>query len=145
MERASALLALCACGELTGHRQIPAQRPVTRIFDIFFDLRLNKRLSKQSWSWWFETPWCTLWRHCNVDWVVLYTWKLLPEYDIWLSTVQMIIHFSCLNSSEQCFKIVRLLSERKMCHYTGDISQCVCLRRKYIWLQLLCSLLLRFK
>ena len=27
---------------------------------------LNKRLSKQSWGWWFETPSCSLWRHCNV-------------------------------------------------------------------------------
>ena len=36
--------------------EFPAQRPVTRSFDIFFDLRLNKQLSKQSWGWWFETP-----------------------------------------------------------------------------------------
>ena len=36
-------------------RWIPAQRPVTRSFDGFFDLRLNKRLSKQLWGWWFET------------------------------------------------------------------------------------------
>ena len=34
-------------------------------FDIFFDLCLNKRLSKQSWAWWFETPTPSLWRHCN--------------------------------------------------------------------------------
>ena len=34
-------------------------------FDVFFDLRLNKRLSKQSWGWWFETPSHPLWRHCN--------------------------------------------------------------------------------
>ena len=46
--------------------EIPAQRPVTRSFDVFLDLRLNKRLSKQSWCWWFETPSCPLWRHCNV-------------------------------------------------------------------------------
>ena len=39
--------------------------PVTRCFDIFFDLRLNKRLSKQWWCWWFETPSWSLWRHCN--------------------------------------------------------------------------------
>ena len=26
---------------------------------------LNKRLSKQSWGWWFQTPSCSLWRHCN--------------------------------------------------------------------------------
>ena len=33
---------------------------------LMFDLRLNKRLSKQSWGWWFETPSPSLWRHCNV-------------------------------------------------------------------------------
>ena len=36
------------CGEFTGPRWIPALRPVTRNFDVFFDLCLNKRLSKQS-------------------------------------------------------------------------------------------------
>ena len=41
------------------------QKPVTWSFDVFFDLRLNKRLSKQSWGWWFGTPSCPLWRHCN--------------------------------------------------------------------------------
>ena len=46
-------------------RLIPTQRPVTRSFDVFFDLRLNKRLSKQSWGWWFETPSFPLWRHSN--------------------------------------------------------------------------------
>ena len=38
---------------------------VTRIFDVFFDLRLNKRLSKPSRHLWFETPSHSLWRHCN--------------------------------------------------------------------------------
>ena len=56
------------CGEFTGPRWIPAQRPVTRSFDIFFDLLLNKRLSKKSWGWWFETLSRSLWRHCNVLW-----------------------------------------------------------------------------
>ena len=45
----------------------PAQRPVARSFYVFFDLRLNKRLSKQSWGWWFETLSRPLWRHRNVD------------------------------------------------------------------------------
>ena len=58
METFSALLAFCA-GEF------PTQRPVTRCFDVFFDLHLNKRLSKQWWGWWFEKPSCSLWRHCN--------------------------------------------------------------------------------
>ena len=44
--------------------EFPSQRAVTRSFDIFFDLRLNKHLSKQSSDWWFETPSPSLWRHC---------------------------------------------------------------------------------
>ena len=44
----------------------PHKRPVTRSFDVFFDMRLNKRLSKQSWGWWFETPLRSWWRYCNV-------------------------------------------------------------------------------
>ena len=35
------------CGEFTGPGEFPTQRPVTRSFDVFFDLGLNKRLSKQ--------------------------------------------------------------------------------------------------
>ena len=51
--------------EFTGPGEFPTQWPVTRSFDVFFDLRLNKRLSKQPWGWWFETPSWSLWRHCN--------------------------------------------------------------------------------
>ena len=50
------------CGEFTGPGEFPAQRPVTRSFDVFFDLRLNKRLGKQPWGWWFETPSWSFWR-----------------------------------------------------------------------------------
>ena len=61
----SALLAICA-----GNSPVPGeshtQRPVTRSFDVFFDLRLIKQLRKQSWGWWFETLSPPLWRHCNV-------------------------------------------------------------------------------
>ena len=53
------------CGESPVPGEFPAQRPVTRSFDVFYDLRLNKRLSKQLWGWWFETPSRQLWRHCN--------------------------------------------------------------------------------
>ena len=64
METFSAVLALSARNSpVTG--ELPAQRPVTRSFDVFFHLCLNKRLSKQSRGWWFETPSCSLWRHCN--------------------------------------------------------------------------------
>ena len=53
------------CGEFTGPGEFPTQRQVTRIFDDFFELRLNKRMSKQPWGWWFETLSWSLWRHCN--------------------------------------------------------------------------------
>ena len=65
METFSALLALCA-GNSPVPGEFPSQRPVTRGLDVFFDLRLNKQWSKQSWGWWFETSSHPLWRHCNV-------------------------------------------------------------------------------
>ena len=65
METFSAWLALCAVNSpATG--EFPAQRPVTWSFDVFFDLRLNKRLGKQMLCWWFETPSHSLWRHYYV-------------------------------------------------------------------------------
>ena len=43
----------------------PHKCPVTLSLDVFFDLGLNKRSSKQSRGWWFETPSRPWWRHCN--------------------------------------------------------------------------------
>ena len=64
METFSVLLALCAGNSpVTG--EFPAQRPVTRSFAVFFDLRLNKPLSKLSRGWWFETQSRPLWHHFN--------------------------------------------------------------------------------
>ena len=71
-ETFSALLALCAGNPpVTG--EFPAQRPVTRSFDVFFDLRPNERLSKQSWGWWFEAQLRPLWRRSN-DYGALLSW-----------------------------------------------------------------------
>ena len=53
------------CGEFTGPGEFPAQRPMTRSFDVFFHLCLNKRFSKQPQGWWFETPPWSLWLQCN--------------------------------------------------------------------------------
>ena len=64
METFSALLAICA-GNSPVPGEFPAQRPVTRSFDVYFDLSPNKRLSKQLWGWWFETQSRPLWRHRN--------------------------------------------------------------------------------
>ena len=64
METFYALLAICA-GNSPVPGEFPAQRPVTRSFDVFCGLHPNKRLSKRWWGWWFETPPSPLWRHCN--------------------------------------------------------------------------------
>ena len=64
MEIFSALLNICA-GNSPDSGEFPAQRPATWSFGVSFDLCLNKRLSKQSRGWWFETLHRPLWRHCN--------------------------------------------------------------------------------
>ena len=64
IETFSALLTICVGNSpVTG--ELPAQRPVTRSFGVFFDMRPNKRLSKYSWGWWFKTSSRPLWRHNN--------------------------------------------------------------------------------
>ena len=79
METFSVLLALRVRNSLvTG--EFPAQRPVTLSLDVFFDLRLNKRLSKQSWGWWFETS-CSLW--CNCNGCSGYQWKNIKAPHYW--------------------------------------------------------------
>ena len=67
------------CEEFTGPGEFPSQRPVARSFDVFFDQRLNKRLNKQPWGWWFETPSWSLWRHCNVN-------MNFHDFGIWLES-----------------------------------------------------------
>ena len=58
------------CAELTGHRWVPLPKASDAELDVFFDLCLNKQLSKQSWGWWVDTPACSLWRHCNEIYVL---------------------------------------------------------------------------
>ena len=70
--RVTSLLALCE-GKSPATGKFPSRRPVTRSFDVFFDLCLNKRLSKQPRGWWFETPLRPLWRHSNGD--MIQTWS----------------------------------------------------------------------
>ena len=51
MEKFSALLAFCAVNS-----KFHAQRPVTRSFDVFFDLRLNQQMSKLECGTWYHHP-----------------------------------------------------------------------------------------
>ena len=67
-------------GEFTGPGEFPTQRPVTRSFDVFFDLGLNRRLSKQPRGWWFETQSWSLWRHCNVTHGNVVIQSLFPHH-----------------------------------------------------------------
>ena len=90
METLSALLDIgVGNSPITG--EFPAQRPLTRSFDVFFDLPLNRWLSKQSWVWWFETLSRPLWRHCN-DLFYFCKLKWTSQHDIaehadWLAVV----------------------------------------------------------
>ena len=81
MEQFSALLAICAANA-TG--EFPTQRPVTRNFDVFFDLHLNKWLCKQSLGWWFETPSRPSWRHCNAIMAQRFTGSRWINFPRWI-------------------------------------------------------------
>ena len=95
MDTFSALLALCEGNSpVTG--EFPSQRPVTRNFDVFFDLRLNKRLSERSCGWWFETLLSPLWRHCNgmpqitVDYKLTLGRQMIGSGNEWLVTIKLL-------------------------------------------------------
>ena len=92
------------CGEFTG----PAQRPVTRSFYVFFDLRLNKRLSKQSWDWWFETLPGPLWRHSNVLRQPQDSWLLIIlDWGLW-SILYSFLHYGDVTMGMMASQITSL-------------------------------------
>ena len=90
------------CGEFTGPGEFPAQRPVTRSFDVFFALRLNKWLSKQPRGWWIETPSWSLWRHRNdikipvtlAIMIVMFPWKSTFYWYFFVSSKMLIKYLS---------------------------------------------------
>ena len=95
--------------------EFPPQRPVTRNFDVFFDLRLNKRLNKQSWGCWFETPSCSLWRHCNDDRNIQpSTWVLFEKTSV-LITVD-----GCYMWERLCYLFRIVMSLLTFVGYTMD-------------------------
>ena len=66
--------------------EFPAQSPVTRSFDGFFYQCLNKRLSKQSWRCWFETPSRSLWRHND---------EIIALWHSWYAPISLLHHDAC--------------------------------------------------
>ena len=61
----------------TTHTHTHTQKTSNAGFDVFYDISLNKRLNKQSSRRWFETSWCSLWRHCYVLDCFQETWKYI--------------------------------------------------------------------
>ena len=127
METFSALLAICpGISPISG--EFPTQRPVTRSFDVFFDLHLNKRLNKQSWCWWFETLSHPLWRNCNATECTQHVQLKQGPYP------QMNLYLFC---------IVQLIESRNVMERHGlDLSQKAQFNTKMhdLWLNVLTSI-----
>ena len=82
MDTFSALLAICA-GNSPVPGEFPTQRPVTRSFDVFFDLRSNKKIQlKHIWN--HTAVLCNKYMYIvpNIFWI--YSYKFSSVYDIWL-------------------------------------------------------------
>ena len=107
METFSTFLALCA-GNSPVSGESPEQTPLTRSFGVFFDLRLNKRSSKQSRRRWFETPLCPLWRHCNVwtgQWHVHSRVSSVPIHVWEIYTLLMIMLTDIFQNSSRVYRL----------------------------------------
>ena len=75
----------------------PSQRPVMRRFDIFYDARLNKRLSKQSICRWFETPWHS---YCVMQ-------SVNHEYSSWNILYRRIFYTDVLSIDQGCPRLYK--------------------------------------
>ena len=138
----SALLSLCAGNSpVTG--EFPSQRPVTRSFDLFFDLRLKNRLSKQPRRRRFETPSGPLWRHCNMEeWILhvvylhyIHSGTCSPRSQKVLPNASQFDHFlaskSCLISFTLSWKTISEALDRlhiQCCFIQVSMCVCACVR-----------------
>ena len=110
METFSALLAPCA-GKSPVTGEFPSQRPVTWSFDVFFDQRLNKQLSKQSGGWWFETPSCPIWHHYNENMA-----------NSWLSPIHQLLKKNVLIKNNSLYPYVNELRTSLIAIWHTDTS-----------------------
>ena len=121
METFSSLLAICA-GNSPVPGEFPTQRPVTRSFDVFFDLHLNEWLSKQLWGWWFETLLRSLWRHRNEVIIVLLKSGVMDEGDglVCIICCQNICsHYVC------SVKMKKIYHARDLKNWLGLVNKCI--------------------
>ena len=99
---------------------------------FFFDLRLNKRLSKQSSGWWFETPSRSLRRHCNglcqlkkmlhIYWYTIsiisrYLANTLIKWPFWYKDTS----YQCMNSCVNSHYKVMIVSQLSYSHIGNAI------------------------
>ena len=95
------------CGEFTGHWWIPLTEASDAGLWCFLWSTPNKRLSKQSWGRWFETPSRTLWRHCNdlISYHTLMISWLSPNgaYMLLYSRIQCLFSEKHLSLSQKYF------------------------------------------
>ena len=136
METFSLLLAICA-GNSPVPGEFPTQRPVTRSFDVYFDLRPNKRLSKQSSGWWFETLSPPLWRHRNGYGAgVIY----LSGSVLWMvegvKSHQLIIHLLTIVMATCLIKCLRLITWIKDFWYEDRLTKQHWVYATDLWLYL---------
>ena len=101
------------CREFDGHRWIPRTKVSYAELWCFLYVRLKKRLSKQSWGWWFETPSRPLWRHYNVMWARLDS-KVnhLMKIDAWTAKTSCRFKASNMIVCIVGVKLPRVLSRR---------------------------------
>ena len=115
------------CGEFTGPGEFPTQRPVPRSFGVFFDLRLNKRFSKQPWGWWFETLSWSLWRQCDAHFdlanICVYRLDVFHSYSIAIPNS----HLSLNYANYPTRKTLAVLRPVYMTHpkINGQINTCL--------------------
>ena len=122
----SALLALRAVNSPVND-EFPSQRPVTRSFHVFFDQRLNKRLSKQSNRRWFWTP----------SFVQNF---LNSDYILSLGTIETTSRCAWIKYYRKIIKKMRLKMSVKMVANLHRV-QCVALHKHNVVLLLLLLLL----
>ena len=111
VETFSALLAICA-GNSPVPGEFPTQRPVTRSFDVYFDLSPNKRLSEQLWGWWFETLSPPLWRDRNVSLWCLFASAILHRGSY-------VIHFECSKCADAALGELYVSLSDILFYFTG--------------------------
>ena len=101
--------------------EFPSQKPVTRSFPVFFDQRLNKRLSKYSRRRLFATSSRSLWRHCKVFWK---TWNLMRLL-IWLKFPASVLIYGHNSSTKHREHVWKYRILRSNCVHKTDLKWCM--------------------